>query len=80
MFCGGTEDEYKSHPFRVLVVCQSEKRRNNLAARLLQEDPPFSTMILLTTLAECGGDPLGDIWMTAGSLKQGYSARYERII
>jgi hypothetical protein len=22
-------------------------------------------MILLTMLAECGGDPLGDIWMTA---------------
>jgi hypothetical protein len=65
VFCGGTEDEYKSHPFRVLVVCQSEKRRTNIAERLLQVDPPFSTMILLTTLAECASDPLGGIWMTA---------------
>jgi hypothetical protein len=80
VFCGGTEDEYKSHPFRVLVVCQSEKRRNNLAERLLQVDPPFSTMILLTTLADCVADTLGQIWMTAGSLKQGYSARNVRII
>ncbi|MGA2440703.1 MAG: hypothetical protein ABSH08_07080, partial [Tepidisphaeraceae bacterium] len=60
----------KSRPFRVLVVCKSEQRRNNLAERLLQYHPPFSTMILITTLSESVGDPLGKIWMTPAAYKE----------
>jgi len=74
VFCGGKKDESKSYPFRVLVVCRSEDRRNNLAERLLQAKPPFSTMILITTQAECVHDPLGDIWMTAAAYKEGSPA------
>jgi len=69
-FCGGKREDRKSRPFRVLVVCKSEQRRNNLAERLLQYHPPFSTMILITTLSESVGDPLGKIWMTPAAYKE----------
>jgi hypothetical protein len=65
VFCGGRREEPKAWPFRVLIVCTREKRRNNLVERLLQTRPPFSTMILITTLPECVRDPLGAVWMTA---------------
>jgi len=63
-FCGLTREERKSRPFRVLVVCKSEQRRNNLAERLLQFHPPFSTMVLIATMEECVRHPIGEIWMT----------------
>jgi len=69
-FCGLKREARKSRPFRVLVVCKSEQRRNNLAQRLLQFHPPFSTMILIGTLGECVHDPLGQIWMTPSAFKQ----------
>jgi hypothetical protein len=68
-FCGGTKDKSKAYPFRVLVVCRSEARRNNLIEQLLQVQPPFSTMILVTTVVECERDPLGDVWMTPAMYK-----------
>jgi len=67
---GGKRDEQKAYPFRVLVIVRSAERRNNLAERLLQTQPPFSTMILVTTQAECVRDPLGDIWMTAAAWRE----------
>lgn len=70
VFCGEKREDYKANPFRVLVVCQSEKRRNNLAEKLLETQPPFSTMILITTLAECVHGPLGEIWLTAAACKE----------
>lgn len=70
VFCGGKREEAKKYPFRVLIVCRSEERRNNLAERLLQVQPAFSTMVLITTQAKCLRDPLGDIWMTAAAYKQ----------
>jgi Replication-relaxation len=69
VFCGGKKDESKAYPFRVLLVCRSEARRNNLAARLQEVKPVFSTMILVTTQSECVRDPLGDIWLTAAAYK-----------
>jgi len=63
-------EDRKSRPFRVLVVCKGEHRRNNLAERLLQFHPPFSTMILIATLGECLRDPLGEVWMTATAFKE----------
>jgi hypothetical protein len=78
-FCGGKSEDFKAHPFRVLVVCQSEKRRDNLAEKLLQTVPPFSTMILITTLAECLDDPLGDIWITAATYKDATTRDVESI-
>jgi hypothetical protein len=60
---GFTREEYKDFPFRVLMVLPNEERRNNMAERLLQNDPPALTMVWLTTFAEVIADPLGAIWM-----------------
>ena len=60
---GATREEYKEFPFRVLMVLRNEERRNNMAERLLQNDPPILTMVWLTTFSEIATDPLGAIWM-----------------
>ena len=49
--------------FRVLVVLGSDERRNNLAERLLQNNPPVLRRAWLTTYQEITTDPLGAIWM-----------------
>jgi hypothetical protein len=51
------------YTFRVLVVLHSEERRNNLAERLLQNNPPVLRRAWLTTYREVTTDPLGSIWM-----------------
>jgi hypothetical protein len=58
-----TSEEYKAFPFRVLMVLPNEDRRNNMAERLLQNEPPVLTMVWLTTFSEITADPLGAIWM-----------------
>jgi hypothetical protein len=60
---GFTREDYKDFPFRVLMVLPNEERRNNMAERLLQNDPPALTMVWLTTFSEVTVDPLGAIWM-----------------
>jgi hypothetical protein len=60
---GFTPEAYKDFPFRVLMVLRNEERRNNMAERLLQNDPPALTMGWLTTFSEIKADPLGAIWM-----------------
>jgi len=60
---GRLREEYKQFAFRVLVVCKTEVRRNNLAAKLLLNDPPVHTHLWLTTLSEIGREPLGAIWV-----------------
>jgi protein involved in plasmid replication-relaxation len=60
---GATPEAYKDFPFRVLMVFLTEERRNNMAERLLQNDPPALTMVWLTTFPEVITDPLGAIWM-----------------
>ena len=60
---GSTREAYKDFPFRVLMVLPNEERRNNMAERLLQNDPPVLTMVWLTTFSEITADPLGAIWM-----------------
>jgi hypothetical protein len=60
---GSTRDAYKEFPFRVLMVLPNEERRNNMAERLLQNEPPVLTMVWLTTFSEITTDPLGAIWM-----------------
>jgi len=61
--CGGTADEFKTYPFRVLVVLQTPERRNNLAERLMNCIPPVRFQAWLTTLDEVLTDPLGTIWV-----------------
>jgi hypothetical protein len=60
---GSTREAYRDFPFRVLMVFLTEERRNNMAERLLQNEPPVLTMVWLTTFSEITSDPLGAIWM-----------------
>lgn len=60
---GRTANEYKSLPFRVLVVLNNDERRNNLAAALLAMNPPVLSMVWLTTLDRILANPLGEIWL-----------------
>ena len=62
---GATREEYKGFPFRVLVVCKSEARRDNIANRLLRNNPPIGAQVWLTTMAEMA-DPLNSIWTRPG--------------
>jgi hypothetical protein len=60
---GALRAAYKQYPFRVLMVFKTAERRNNIAERLLQSDPPIYTQACLTTFAEAIADPLGAVWM-----------------
>ena len=46
---GAPAEAYEQFPFRVLVVCRTEERRNNIAASMLTRRPPILTMTWLTT-------------------------------
>lgn len=60
---GGTVDDKKSFPFRVLMVFKTSERRNNTAEHLVRNNPPILTLTWLTTLAEAKANPLGAIWI-----------------
>jgi hypothetical protein len=60
---GATRDRFKEYPFRVLMVFKSAERRNNMAVRLVENNPPILTLAWLTTFAEVTADPLGLIWI-----------------
>ena len=60
---GQPASAYKDFPLRVLIVCKSEARRDNLARRLLQNNPPTLTQAWLTTMEEIISQPLGAIWV-----------------
>jgi hypothetical protein len=60
---GRPRSEWKAWPFRLLVICPNEERRNNLAERLLQLKVPILTQVWITTIAQVLSDPLGPIWL-----------------
>ena len=60
---GGTRSQFKDYPFRVLMVFKTAERRNNIAERLLQHNPPILSMVCLATLDEVKANPLGGIWI-----------------
>lgn len=61
---GRPRQEFESFPFRVLVTCRTQERRNNLAERMLQSKPKISSQVWFTTLAEVTASPLGNVWVT----------------
>jgi hypothetical protein len=67
---GGSKDDYKKFPFRVLFVFKTTKRRNNTAERLLQAGLPISKQFCLTTLEEVQRDPFGAIWINPGDYRE----------
>jgi Replication-relaxation len=61
--CGGERTEFADFPFRVLFVMQSEVRRDNVARRLLENDPPTLTQVWVSTAAEVFMDPFDAVWV-----------------
>jgi len=59
---GAPRAAYKEYPFRVLLVFKTAERRNNIAERLLQSNPPIYAQACLATFAEATADPLGAVW------------------
>lgn len=60
---GRKREDYKEFKFRVLVVCKTAERRNNLAAKMLLNTQPIRGQVWLTTMAEVISDSLGPIWI-----------------
>ena len=54
---------YKDFPFRALFILESVERLNNLAERMLQQNPRGATQVWLTTLLQLLAEPLGPIWI-----------------
>lgn len=67
---GGQPSEFKKYPFRVMFVFKTEERRNNLAEKLLQNNPPILTQAWLAVQTDVIADPLALIWI--------YPADYHR--
>lgn len=61
---GGQPTDFKEYPFRVLIVLKSAARRNNLAERLAQNNPPILTRAWLAAITDVTANPLGAIWIT----------------
>lgn len=60
---GAPADAYQQFPFRVLIVCRTDERRNNIAASMLLRRPAILTMVWLTTLKELCDDSQSAIWI-----------------
>jgi hypothetical protein len=60
---GAPAAAYEEYPFRVLIVCRTAERCNNIAVSMLTRTPPILTMVWLTTLDDLCGNPLGPIWI-----------------
>ncbi len=60
---GQSAEAYKDFPFRVLIICKTAERRNNIAEQLLAANPPILTQVWLTTIAESLATPLDPIWI-----------------
>jgi len=74
---GGSREGFREFPFRVLVICKNDERRNNIAERLFQNNPPTLAQVWLTTHAEILVAPLGEIWMrTKDYLETTFGTRF----
>jgi hypothetical protein len=60
---GQNREAFRDFPFRVLIVCKSAERRDNIAIRLTKKTPPVRTFAMLTTIDEMAANPLGAIWV-----------------
>lgn len=68
--CGGTPEQFREYPFRVLMVFRTAERRNNAAREMLAQNPPIRTMACLSTMDEVAADPLGPIWLTPTTFQE----------
>jgi hypothetical protein len=63
---GEDPSKFDQFPFRVLIVCMTVERRNNVAERLLRTNPPVRSFVALTTYDELIAGALNPIWMQPG--------------
>lgn len=59
---GDTREAYKDYPFRVIILCSSEKRCENVARRLLANNPPTLRQVWLSTTKDFLANPIGATW------------------
>ena len=86
--CGSHPSEFAAHPFRVLVVLESEERRNNVAEALVRGFPPVLTQVWLSTRVEVCAAPLSPCWIrpvdyrdataTMPEIRPAWDGRYRR--
>lgn len=55
--------DFKSHPFRLLVVVPSAERRNNVAEKLIKSKTTARSLAWLATMKELLANPLGVNWL-----------------
>lgn len=70
---GGTKEDYKSFPFRVLMIFKTAERRNNTIERLLLGGRIIPGQICFSTIEEVCRDPLGSIWVSASEYRKAIS-------
>jgi hypothetical protein len=61
---GHGSESYKKFPFRVLIVCKSGLRRDNIAKTLITMNTAMRNFAWLTTIDEIIADPFQHIWLT----------------
>jgi len=67
---GAARSDFNRHPFRVLLVCKSKERCNNIAATLVNMHPPILRQVWLATFDDVKRDPLGQIWLEPATLRE----------
>lgn len=72
--CGGDTSEGWAFPFRVLVVVESDERRNNVAEALLLCFPPVLTLVWIGTRKQVLADPMSACWVCPADYRDATSA------
>jgi hypothetical protein len=72
---GRPASEFEHFPFRVLLICKTAERRNNVAKRLLACRPPILTQVCLTIILEFIEQPLGAIWLRPADYQEAITGK-----
>lgn len=76
---GRTAGEFKEFPFPLLIVLQSAQRRDNIAERLFNWNPPVFSQAWLTTMQEVTAYPLCPIWTRPADYREYFfGSSYQR--
>jgi hypothetical protein len=67
---GANPEDYKSFPFRVLMIFKNEERRNNVAERLVHCNPPILSLAWVSTFVEVIETPLDAIWIQPSDVRE----------
>lgn len=67
---GAPRSAVDKFPFRVLMVFKTPERRNNVAERMLENNPPIHSLVLLSTFTEVVNNPLGKVWFRPSDYRE----------